>query len=132
MTTTQQMLDERYGRTHRRGRVRALWISVIAIAAIIVGYFAWTTVTTSAETVKADDLGFTVVDERTTRVAFQFTAPADRDVACIVEALDEEFGTVGWKVFEYRSEERLPHRQEELVPTLAEATTGLVKSCWVF
>ncbi|WP_232531683.1 DUF4307 domain-containing protein [Microbacterium halophytorum] len=131
MTTTQQMLDDRYGRTRRRGRIRAAWITVVVVAAAVVGYFAWNTVTTSADSVKADDLGFTVVDESTTRVAFQFTAPAETDVACVVEALDEEFGTVGWKVFEYRSEERMPHRQEELVPTIAEATTGLVKSCWV-
>ncbi|WP_240423777.1 DUF4307 domain-containing protein [Microbacterium halotolerans] len=131
MTTTQQMLDERYGRVRRRGRVRAFWLVVFAGALALTGYLAWHTVAGAISTVNADDLGFEVRDETTTSVSFQFTAPVDRDVACILTALDEEFGTVGWKVFEYAADGDHAQRHTEEIPTLSEATTGLVKSCWV-
>lgn len=131
MTTTQQMLDDRYGRVRRRGRVRAFWIAVIAIAVGGFGYLAWSTVATAMVTVDPADLGYEVQDESTVSVSFQFSAPDERDVACAVSALDEEFGTVGWKIFEYGPGDGRTQRHTEEVPTVAEATTGLVNSCWV-
>lgn len=131
MTTTQQTLDERYGRVRRRGRVRAFWAIVIVAAVGGFGYLAWHTVAGAMSTVDPDDLGFEVRDGSAVTVSFQFRAPDDREVACIVSALDEEFGTVGWKVFEYGPEDGRMQRHTEEVPTLAEATTGLVNSCWV-
>lgn len=131
MTTTQQLLDERYGRTRRRGRTRALWAIVAVVALALVGWLSWSVVSRSASTVDPTDLGFEVTDSASVEVSFQFSAPADRTVVCIVSALDEEFGTVGWKVFEYPPEGDHAQRHTEQVPTVAEATTGLVNSCWV-
>ncbi len=131
MTTTQQMLDERYGRTRRRGRVRTLWAIVAVVAVALVAWLSWSVVSRSADAVDATDLGFEVQDSSTVEVSFQFTAPRDRTVVCILSALDEEFGTVGWKVFEYAPDGDHAQRHTEQVPTLAEATTGLVNSCWV-
>ncbi|WP_261164570.1 DUF4307 domain-containing protein [Microbacterium sp. Marseille-Q6965] len=127
--TTKAELDERYGRT-RRGR-RAGWITIGAFAALAVGWLTWTTVASTIDDVGVDDLGFEVVDERAVEVSFQFTAPLGRDVVCVLEALDEDFGVVGWKVFEYPATESHAQQHRETVPTVAEATTGLVNSCRV-
>lgn len=128
--TTQAMLDDRYGRTRRPGRVRAFWIVVGAVAVAATVWLGWSVVS-SANTVGVNDLGFHVRDEATTEVSFQFTAPVGSDVACVLEALDEEFGIVGWKVFEYAAGDGHGQRHTEDIPTVAEATTGLVNSCWV-
>jgi len=128
--TTQAELDERYGRA-RGGRLRARWLAVAAVAVAAIGWLAWTTVAAAMDDVGVDDLGFHVADEHTVEVSFQFTAPAGRDVACALEALDEDFGVVGFTVFEYPAGGSHAQQHRETIPTVAEATTGLVNSCWV-
>lgn len=125
--TTAAQLDERYGRTRRR---RTPWIVGIAIAAVLVGAFGWMTVAQSMSSVDADDLGFELVDEHTVDVRFQVTGVQGKNVVCVVEALDEEFGVVGWKVVELAPENH-SEAVSTTVPTVSEATTGLVNTCWV-
>nr|WP_314843175.1 DUF4307 domain-containing protein [uncultured Microbacterium sp.] len=126
--TTAQQLDERYGRTRRR---RGPWIVVIAIAAAVVIAFGWMTVTSQMNAVDADDLGYDLVDEHTVEVRFQLTGVQGKNVACVVEALDEEFGVVGWKIVEIAAGDAHSQALAATVPTVSQATTGLVNSCWV-
>ncbi|UPL11569.1 DUF4307 domain-containing protein [Microbacterium sufflavum] len=126
--TTATELDERYGRTRRR---RLPWIIAGAIALVVVGAFAWMTVAQSMSSVDADDLGFDLVDEHAVDVRFQVTGVQGKDVVCVLEALDEEFGVVGWKVVELPATDRHSQTRSERIPTVAEATTGLVNTCWV-
>ncbi|MBW8764387.1 MAG: DUF4307 domain-containing protein [Microbacterium sp.] len=126
--TTAQELDERYGRTRRK---RAPWVIAIIIAVVGVGAFAWMTATREMQSVDADDLGFDLVDSHTVTVRFQLTGVQGKDVACVVEALDEEFGIVGWKVVEIPAGEEHSQAISATVPTVVEATTGLVNTCWV-
>ena len=95
------------------------------------GGLAWSTVSTAASDVDADDLAFTLVDEHTAKVSFQVTGHADREVACAIEALDEDFGIVGWKVVVYPPSGEQIRAYDVSVPTVGAATTGLVNSCWL-
>lgn len=128
--TTQQMLDERYGRTRSGGRRWGLWIA-IALGVVAAGLIGWMTVASSATAVDADTTGFRLVDDRTVEITFQFTSPPGSSVACALEAQDEEHGTVGWKVVEYDASEDHGQAFRELIPTTAAATTGFVNNCWV-
>ena len=128
--TTQQMLDERYGRA-RRGRGRWVIVIVSAVALLAVGAFAWMTVANSLNTVEADATGFQVVDSRTVVVEFQVSAPAGSAVACALEAQDVQHGVVGWKVVEIAAGEASARAFRETIPTVGGATTGFVNSCWV-
>lgn len=126
--TTATELDERYGRTRRR---RLPWIIGGSIALLLLGALAWMTVAQSMSSVDADDLGFELVDEHAVDVRFQVTGVQGKDVVCVLEALDEEFGVVGWKVVELPASDRHSQTRSERIPTVAEATTGLVNTCWV-
>lgn len=126
--TTARDLDARYGRTGRR---RLPWIIAGAVALLLVGAFSWMTVAQSMGSVDADDLGFELVDEHSVNVSFQVTGVQGKDVVCAVEALDEEFGVVGWKIVEIPAGESHSQARSVTVPTVAEATTGLVNTCWV-
>jgi dihydroorotate dehydrogenase len=128
--TTQEMLDARYGRRSARSR-RTAWIVAGAVAAAIVGAFAWSTVTSSMNAVNAEDTAFRLVDAHSVEVSFQFTSPIGARVACAVEAQDEQHGTVGWKVVEFAPADVHAQSHTTSIPTVAEATTGFVNSCWV-
>lgn len=128
--TTQQLLDERYGRTRTAGRRWGLWIA-IGLGLVAAGLIAWMTVASAADAVDTDTTGFRVVDERTVEVSFQFTSPPNRAVACAVEAQDEEHGTVGWKVVEFAATDAHGQAHRVTLPTTAAATTGFVNNCWV-
>lgn len=125
--TTALELDERYGRGRRK---RATWVIGGAIALVVVVIASWVTVAQSMNSVDADDLSYELVDEHSVTVRFQVTAPQGRDLACAVEALDEEFGVVGWKIVEIPAGDSHMQQLSATIPTVAEATTGLVNSCW--
>ncbi|AZS41184.1 DUF4307 domain-containing protein [Microbacterium oxydans] len=126
--TTARDLDERYGRTRRR---RTPWIVGGAVAVILLGAFGWMTVAQSMASVDADDLGFELVDEHSVNITFQVTGVQGKNVVCAVEALDEEFGVVGWKIVEIEAGDSHSQARSVTIPTVAEATTGLVNACWV-
>lgn len=128
--TTQDLLDARYG---RRRTPATRWIigAVIAVALVAVGWFGWVTVASSLTTVDADATAFDVVDSHTIVVDFQVSAPTGRDVACALEARDTDHGVVGWRVVEIPASDQHSRAFRETIPTTAEATTGLVNSCWV-
>lgn len=134
MTTTDtvsERLDRRYGRTRSpRARIIGWTIAGVIVLAFALWY-GWGVVSAAARSVEAVDTGYEVVDERTVTVTFQVTAPADTAFACAVEAQDVDHAIVGWKVVEVpASADRIGSMRVE-VPTVAEATTGLVNRCWV-
>jgi len=127
---TARLLDDRYGRTPSRAR-RAGWIVFGVVAALLVGYVAWTTVARAIDTVDYDTTGFHWHDERSITVDFQVTMRPGTPIACAIEAQDTEHGVVGWRVVEYPADAAHTRRFSELIPTTATATTGFVTSCWI-
>lgn len=123
-------LDDRYGR-RRGGPSRWVIVLGLAIVVAVIGWFGWMTVATSLESVDADTTGFAVVDDGTVSLSFQITAPLEREVACILEAQDEEHGIVGWRVLVIPPSSEHTRAFVETIPTTAAATTGLINSCWV-
>lgn len=128
--TTQDMLDERYGRTRSVASRWIVWVAAVAGAAAI-GWFVWTTIAGTLDDVGLDNTGYEIVDERSVVVSFQITAPVGRSVACALEAQDVEHGVVGWRVVEFPASDQHARAFRETIPTTALATTGLVNSCWV-
>jgi hypothetical protein len=128
--TTQDMLDERYGRGRSASRRWAIF-GGLAAAVVAVVLFAWMTVANSLNAVSAETTGFEVTSGHEVSLRFQVSAPAGRSIACALEAQDEQHGVVGWRVVEYPASDMPVRAFQESLPTAAEATTGLVNACWV-
>ncbi|MFT4235056.1 MAG: DUF4307 domain-containing protein [Microbacterium sp.] len=123
-------LDDRYGRTRtRRQRIIATVAIVLVIAAG--GWLAWTIIAPKTNAIDYDDLGYDVTSSSSVTVRFQITSPHDASVVCALEALDTQFGVVGWRIVEYPAASTVSTSYTETIPTVAEATTGVVKNCWV-
>jgi len=124
----QQMLDDRYGRTRRR---RWPWVLGIAVVVAGVSWYGWGVVQNAVDSVDADTVGFEVNDAHSVTVHFQATVRRGAAIACAVEAQDTEHGVVGFRVVEYPASDDHTRRFDVTIPTVAEATTGLVTSCWI-
>lgn len=129
MTTSK--LDDRYGRTASRRSRRLAWIGFGTAAALAVGAFGWMTVTNEMYKVSFDGLGFQVNDAHSVTVSFQFSSRPGEDVTCVLEAMDTEFGVVGFRVVQYQADDSHQRNVVETIRTVGEATTGLVQGCWV-
>lgn len=128
--TTQDMLDDRYGRAPSTRRRWVMGI-VAAVLAVLIAGFAWMVITATFDDVTATDTGYEIIDDAAIVVKFQFTAPRGSAVACALEAQDEDHGIVGWKIVEFEASQLHTRGFRETIPTVAGAATGLVKSCWV-
>lgn len=129
--TTQQILDDRYGRS-RGTRSPRFWAIFAAVAiALGVGVVAWFAFASPGSSVSAETTGYELVDEHTVVVSFQVTSLTDDPLACALEAQDEDHGIVGWRVVEYPASSDHSRAFRESIPVTAPATTGFVNICWV-
>lgn len=126
-------LAARYGRgggTRRRDR-RLLWGAAAAFVVVFVAWVIWGGLDGDATSVKATDTAHSIVDARTVSVTYQLVAPVNTPAYCLIQALDTSFGVVGWKVYEVPASDRPLRSLTETVRTTGEATTGLIKNCWL-
>ena len=127
-------LAERYGRTRtRRTRDRMLVIgAAIAFAIVLVAWVVWAGFDGQKPSVEATDTGHRLMnEERAVEVSWTLSVPPGNETACIVQALDEDFTVVGWRVVEIPASEQYLRTFTETVRVAREANTGLISSCWL-
>ncbi len=125
-------LDERYGRTKRSTRrFRAIGIVTGAVAALVlIGWLVWAGLDGSSATLEARDTGHTVVNDSTVSISWSLTVEPGTTTRCAVEALNQSFGIVGWKVIDVPASTARTRVLTESVRTTELAVTGLIYRCW--
>lgn len=126
-------LASRYGRTTRSRRGNRWLFGAVALAfvAVFAAWVVWAGLDSGRDGVDVQDTAHQVVDDRTVTVSFDLTAPAGTDVACAVQALNEQSAVVGWLVVEYPASPERFRSFTETVRTTELANTGLISSCWL-
>jgi hypothetical protein len=125
-------LDERYGRTPsstRRLRLVAVFAGAVA-ALVLVGWVVWAGLGGDAATLEAKDTGHTIVNDRSVSISWSLTVTPGTPTQCAVEALNQSFGIVGWKVVAVPASEERTRILTETVRTTELAVTGLIYRCW--
>lgn len=128
------VMAARYGRTRgNRTRDRVLLIAGAAFAAIVlVAWVVWAGLDGQKPQVEVTDTGHRLInDERAVEVSWNLSVPPGNDTACIVQALNEEFTVVGWKVIEVPASTLHIRTLTETVRVAQEANTGLIYRCWL-
>ena len=127
-------LAARYGRT-RTNRSRDRWLIIgaaIAFAVVLVAWVVWAGLDGQKPTVQATDTGHRLPnDERAVEVSWTLSVPPGNPTACIVQAYDEDFTIVGWKVVDIPASDRHLRTFTERVRVAREANTGLISRCWL-
>ena len=131
--TTQQLLDDRNGRTpdaERRTR-RMMIIAGIVFAAVFTAWVVWGGLSGTNAELEVRELGYTNVTDTSIEVRWEVSVEPGTTVSCAVQALNESFGIVGWRIVELPAS---PERTRVLVETLRTAeppVTGLPYRCWL-
>lgn len=124
-------LSERYGSPARSSRLWAvLGIVLISLAASV--WALWVVFGPSSAHVEARDLAHTLYnDENEVSVTWEMSVEAGTETACAIQALNESFQTVGWKVFQIPASEQFTREFTETIQVAMPANTGFVYRCWV-
>ena len=134
---TEQQTDAlaaRYGRTRTsRTRDRLLLIgAAVAFAVVLIAWVVWAGLDGQKPSVEATDTSHLLMnEERAVEVSWTLSVPPGNETACIVQAFDEDFTVVGWRVVEIPASERHLRSFTETVRVAREANTGLISRCWL-
>jgi hypothetical protein len=131
--TASAQLDARYGRSaNRRKRDRILlWSGAAVFALVLVAWVIWAGLDGSKPLIETEDIGYSVVDDHNVTVTFQVSVPVGTATSCAVEALNESFTVVGWKVIDLPPSDEYTRSFTEDLRTSELATTGLIYRCWL-
>ena len=121
------LLAQRYGKRAKLSKTRWIWISVVGIALMMVGVLFASIA--NYNPVQSQDVGFSVKDPTQVVLDFELTKPQDTTAVCSVEALNEQFGQVGYKIIEIGPQETAKVRLSVSINTTELATTALVDEC---
>ncbi|MGV3711789.1 DUF4307 domain-containing protein [Pseudolysinimonas sp.] len=124
----------RYGRTEGARR-RNLVVAVAAALAVLVAVVAWVIwvgLFSPKASLESRDVGYVTRDaDSTVDIRFEITTDPGTPVSCALQALNDEFAIVGWKVVDLPGVEALSRAYRETVRVTEPAVTGLIYRCWL-
>ncbi|TFB71267.1 DUF4307 domain-containing protein [Cryobacterium glaciale] len=126
-------IQSRYGRTPSRNRRdrRILW-GLGGIFVLVLGaWVLWTGLDGASTQIEARDIGHTIIDEHTVSVTFEVALPVNRTASCAVQALNESYSVVGWKIIDLPPSTLYNRSFTEILRTTDLSNTGLIYDCWL-
>ncbi|TDW30823.1 DUF4307 domain-containing protein [Cryobacterium psychrophilum] len=127
------VLENRYGRTRatRTRDKRLLWGLGAVFAVVLAAWVAWTGLDGAAEKIEARDTRHTIIDDHSVSVTFEVSMPVNSPASCAVQALNESFTVVGWKVIDLAPSPLYTRSFTQVLRTTDLSNTGLIYKCWL-
>jgi hypothetical protein len=129
---TDSAVAERYGRT-RADRRRRLTLGVAAAAgvlAVVVAWVVWVGLLSPTANLETRNTGYATHAD-SVDIRFEVTTDPGTPVSCALQALNEQFAIVGWKVVELPTGDDRTRAFVENVRVTEPAVTGLIYRCWL-
>jgi Domain of unknown function (DUF4307) len=126
-------LNARYGRTTSRRR-RNIIIAICFGVGVLVVFAAWAIwVGLFQPSVGLDyaDVGQTAAGPDKLDVKWQLSVAAGTPTKCAIQALDANFGIVGWKIVSLPASDAPSRRFSTIVRTAQPAVSGNIYQCWI-
>ena len=125
-------LNARYGRTVNRRR-RNLVIAIGFGGAILIVFAAWAIwggLFVPGATIDTEPVGNVAVSSNQMEVKWQISEAPGTHAKCAVQALDANFGIVGWKIVTIPPSTEGTRNYSTIVRTAQPAVSGLIYLCW--
>jgi hypothetical protein len=126
-------LDSRYGRTPERQR-RTRLIAILAglgVLVVVTAWVLWVGLLGPSASLGSRDLGYQLDGDSAIEVRYEVTMDAGQTASCALEALNSDFGIVGWKVVDIPVSQKTTRQFRETLRTSEPAVTGLIYRCWL-
>lgn len=123
----------RYGRTPATRR-RALTLGVAAAAAVlvvVVAWVVWVGLLSPSATLESRDLGYVTRDDGSVDIRFEVSTTPGTEISCALQALNQQFAIVGWRVVDLPASTTHTRSFDENVRVTEPAVTGLIYRCWL-
>lgn len=130
---TDAAVAERYGRTpaDSRRRVVLAVVAALGVVAVIVSWVVWVGLFSPTASLETRDTGYSIRDDATVDVRFEVTTDAGTPVSCALQALNEQFAIVGWKIVDLPPSDDRTRAFVENIRVTEPAVTGLIYRCWL-
>jgi hypothetical protein len=129
---TDSAVAERYGRTpaDRRRRFTVAIIAAAAVLAVVLAWVVWVGLFSPTANLETRDTGY-ATHEDSVDIRFEVTTDPGTAVSCALQALNDQFAIVGWKIIELPPGDDRTRAFVENVRTTEPAVTGLIYRCWL-
>ena len=126
-------LDTRYGRAPNRGTRdrRLLYVVAGLLAVVLLAFVVWVGLGASEPLIETRDIRHSIIDADTVSVTFEASIPVGRSASCAVQALNEAFTVVGWKIVDLPASTVYSRSTTTDVRTTEQSNTGLIYRCWL-
>jgi hypothetical protein len=130
---TDSAVAARYERTpaDRRRRAAVAILAAVAVLVVVVAWVVWVGVFSPTTTLETRDTGYVTRDDSTVDIRFEVTTEPGTPVSCALQALNESFAIVGWKIVELPPGDDRTRAFAENVRVTEPAVTGLIYRCWL-
>jgi hypothetical protein len=127
------LMRERYGQTPRAYRTnkRLGIFGGVGFAIVLVAWLWWAGLAQPTAQFETRDLGWERVDDRSISVRFEVSVTPGTAMSCAVQALNAQYGIVGWVIVNLPESEARTRVFNQVVRTSETAVTGLLYRCWV-
>ncbi len=98
---------------------------------MLTAWVVWTGLDGAATVIEANDTRHSIIDENSVSVTFEVSMPVNSASTCAVQALNESFTVVGWKIIELPPSAQYNRSFTEIVRTTELPNTGLIYECWL-
>jgi hypothetical protein len=126
-------LDARYGRTPSRHR-RQRWLAIggaIAVAIVIGAWVIWAGLDQARGGLDSQDIGHSVLNDRTVSVNYQVSMPPGSTASCALEVENEAHAIVGWRIVDIPASTTTTNAFSTVVRSSELGVTGLIYRCWL-
>jgi hypothetical protein len=131
---TKDTVAERYGRTvgDRRRRLVIGIGAATGVLIVVVAWVIWVGLFSPSASLETRDLGYANANaDDSVDIRFEVTVDAGTPVSCALQALNEQFAIVGWKIVDLPPGEERTRAFVENVRVTEPAVTGLIYRCWL-
>ncbi|MDR9434684.1 DUF4307 domain-containing protein [Pontimonas sp.] len=130
---TKDLLAERYGHTDTDRRNQRYWAiaGVTGVTVVLLAWLGWAGVGQPGSQFETRDLGYDLISEREVSVRFEVSTTPGTELSCAVQALNAQYGIVGWKVVDIPPAEVRTRVFNQPLRTSEPAVTGLLYECWL-
>jgi Domain of unknown function (DUF4307) len=126
-------LNARYGRTVNRRRRNLIFAGSFGGAIIVVfaAWAIWVGLFQPSVGVEYVDVGNVAVASNKIQVRWELSVDTGRATECAVQALDQNFGIVGWKIVSIPASSTRSRTLTSVVQTAQPAVSGNIYQCWL-